>query len=313
MSNFFSLCQLLAVFVTVFLAVWGRTIIGDRVLSSVEGSNLPPTTTTPIPKSSNSQPSIADLEVREIVRSISVKIVAPDFIGSGTIVGFKNGIYTVITNAHVLRSADRPYQIITKDRVVHRSKVISYRQLKNYDLALLQFRDSALKYPVAKIVKNGALQVGDRLFVGGFTEQSSQGNSDNFLLQSGAISIILDRSIDSGYRIGYTHQIFRGMSGGPVVDRAGTLVGINGLLNDPVWKTDSSFVDGSVACEPLQLLIDRSSLAISIDDIIKLIPRSKWWKLDTSSKDIVIPETPVEVEERGLLQQSAKKALSCQK
>jgi S1-C subfamily serine protease len=312
MSNFFSLRQLLAVFATVFLAVWGRTTIGDRALSSVEGSQQIPTNTIPIPTPSNSSPSAVDLGFTEIARSITVKIAAPDFIGSGTIVGFKNGIYTVITNAHVLRSADRPYQIITKDRVVHRSKVINYRQLKNYDLALLQFRDSVLKYPVAKIGKSGALQVGDRLVVGGFTEQSSQGNSDNFLLQSGAVSLILDRSIESGYRIGYTHQIFRGMSGGPVIDRAGKLVGINGLLNDPVWKTNSKFTDNSVACEPLQLLIDRSSLAISIDDIIKLLPRSKWWKIDTSLIVTVTPETHVETQERGVLQQSAKKALSCQ-
>jgi S1-C subfamily serine protease len=312
MSNFFSLSQLLAVFATVFLVVWGRTTIGDRALSSVEKSQLIPTTTTPTPKSS-SPPSTSDLGVTEIARSITVKIAAPDFIGSGTIVGFENGIYTVITNAHVLRSAERPYKIITKDRVVHRSKVVSYRQLKKYDLAVLQFRDSALKYPVAKISKSGALQVGDRLFVGGFTEQASQGNSDNFFLQSGATSLILDRSIESGYRIGYTHQIFRGMSGGPVVDRAGRLVGINGLLNDPVWKTNSKFADDSVACEPLQLLIDRSSLAISIDDIIKLLPRSKWWKIDISPIATVTPETPLEAQRRDVLQQSAKKALSCKK
>lgn len=311
MSNFFSLRQLLAVFATVFLAVWGRTTIGNRVLSSVEEAKPTPTTATPTSKHSTS-PNTADLGIAEITRSITVKIAAPDFIGSGTIVGFKNGIYTVITNAHVLRSSEQPYKIITTDRVVHRAKVISYRQLKNYDLAVLQFRDSALKYPVAKIGKSGALQVGDRLFAGGFTEQASQGNSDNFFLQSGATSLILDRLIESGYRIGYTHQIFRGMSGGPVVDRAGKLVGINGLLNDPVWKTSSKFADDSVACEPLQLLIDRSSLAISIDDIIKLLSRSKWWKIDTSPIATVTPETPVEAQERGVLQQSAKKALSCQ-
>jgi serine protease Do len=313
MSNLFSLRQLLAVFVTVFLAVWGRTTMGDRALSSVEGVKPTPTTTVPIPKPSNSQPSATDLEVRETVRSITVKIVAPDFIGSGTIVGFKNGIYTVITNAHVLRSAEQPYKIITKDRVIHQSKVIRYQQLKNYDLALLQFRDLASRYPVAKIGKSGTLQVGDRLFVGGFTEQSSQANSDNFLLQSGTVSLILNRSIDSGYRIGYTHQTFRGMSGGPVVDRAGILVGINGLLNDPVWNTNSEFADGSVACDPLQLLIDRSSLAISIDDIIKLIPRSKWWKIDISPTAIVIPETLIEAQERVMSKHSAERALSCQK
>jgi serine protease Do len=307
MSSLFSLCQLSTVFTVLFLSVWGGILLDDRVLSTNEPIQRTPTTnSTPTP-----QPSPMIPNPREISRSITVKIGAPDFIGSGTIVGLEKGAYTVITNAHVLRSANPPYRIITIDRVVHQAKVLNYSKLKDYDLAILQFRSPSSKYSVAKVGNSGKLKVGDRLFVGGFTKQAHQHSSDNFLLQSGSISIILDRSIESGYRLGYTHQIFRGMSGGPVLDRSGLLVGINGLLNDPVWKTYSKFADGSIACEPLQLLLDRSSLGIPIEDIIKLIPRSQWWQKETPPTITNSRDNPQEAQERKNLEEAANKALSC--
>jgi S1-C subfamily serine protease len=315
MFKFFSLYQLSAVAIVLIVFMGGRTTNIDRVLSSSELIKSKPTnSSSPILNPIHSPSPISGIKLLdriEIARSITVKIAAPDFIGSGTIVGVDKDVYTAITNAHVLISASPPYQIITSDRVVHRAKILKYSNLENYDLAILQFYSPASKYSVAKVGNSSHLSVGDSLFVGGFTKQSSQHSSDDFLLQSGAISIILDRGIDSGYRIGYTHQIFRGMSGGPVLDRYNTLVGINGLLNDPIWKTSSIFADNSIPCEPLQVLLDQSSLAILIDDIIKLIPRSKWLKQEEPLSIKNIPDTPQEAEKRAILQRGAKKALSC--
>jgi hypothetical protein len=55
-------------------------------------------------------------------RSIAVKIVASDFIGTGTIVGFEKGVYTIVSNAHVVKLGKAPYKIITNDRVVPRPR-----------------------------------------------------------------------------------------------------------------------------------------------------------------------------------------------
>jgi serine protease DegQ len=279
------------------------TILQPTVPNALD-SNLP---------KSNEAPTNSDLSPSEIARSITVKITAPDFIGSGTIVGFDKSTYTVITNAHVIISGQSPYRITTSDRVIHQAKVISSPEFKKYDLAVIQFRAPAQKYLVARLGTSNALKVGDRLFVGGFTKQSTQRDQNDFLVRTGAISLLLKSGMhDSGYKIGYTHRIYRGMSGGSVIDATGKLVGINGLLGDPIWKAQTKFADGSIACEPLQTLIDRSGFAIAIDDITSLIVRAKWWPKPALAKSAPVnEEASISDPEAVVLQQSADKALSC--
>jgi S1-C subfamily serine protease len=271
-----------------------------------------PTTNKPLSKP-NALPISSDLNPIEISRSITVKITAPDFIGSGTIVGFDKGTYTVITNAHVIIGGKPPYQITTSDRVVHPVKIIPSPEFKKYDLAVIQFRAPARKYAVAKLGNSASLKVGDRLFVGGFTKQSKQRDRNDFLVQTGAVSLVLKSGMDdSGYKIGYTHRIYRGMSGGSVIDTDGKLVGINGLLGDPIWKVQTKFADGSSACEPLQILIDKSGFAIAIDDITSLTTHAKWWKKQVAAEPNPVNEKTLISEQEAIkLQQSAIKAASC--
>jgi S1-C subfamily serine protease len=244
-------------------------------------------------------------------RAIAVKIVAPDFIGTGTLVGFEKGVYTIISNAHVVNLGKAPYKIITNDQVVHQAKLVPYPEFKKYDLAILQFRAPGKRYAVGRLGKSASLQIGDRLFVGGFTKQAKERDRDDFLVQTGSISLVLKSAMENtGYKIGYTHRIYRGMSGGPVVDATGKLVGINGMLGDPIWKTVTRFADGSSACEPLQNLIDRSAFAIAIDDVTALTPGTKWWQEPTPTvrnNDLLLNN-----QEIANLQQAATRAVSCQ-
>ena len=287
----------------------------------------PRPTVAPTPSKPSNNPAKPDLEPKstpqerstdpniaaKVARSIAVKITAPELIGTGTLVGDENGVYTIITNAHVIRVGKAPYKIMTADRKIHQAQIVPNPKFKQYDLAILQFRAPAGKYPVGKLGKSESLQVGDRLFVGGFTKQTKQRDRDDYLLQTGAISLILKSPMDeTGYKIGYTHRIYRGMSGGPVIDSAGRLVGINGMLGDPIWKTITKFADGSSACEPLQNAIDRSAFAIAIDDITTLTPDAKWWQQEASSSTPKIEKTSTAQKEIAVLQQSAANALSCQ-
>ena len=102
------------------------------------------------------------------------------------------------------------------------------------------------------------------------------------------------------------------MSGSPVVDSLGRLVGINGLLNNPAWLTHSQFNDGSHPCEPLQLLIDKSSFAILIYDIIPLTNRSFSFRSSSVSSQNLPSENPTEITQRKALEASADRALKCQ-
>jgi S1-C subfamily serine protease len=245
--------------------------------------------------------------------AIAVKIVAPNFVGTGTIVGFEKGVYTIVSNAHVVKLGKAPYKIITNDRVVYQAKLVPHPEFKKYDLAILQFRAPNKKYAVGKLGKSASLQIGDRLFVGGFTKQAKERDREDFLVQTGSISLVLKSAMENtGYKIGYTHRIYRGMSGGPVVDATGKLVGINGMLGDPIWKTVTKFTDGSSACEPLQNLIDRSAFAIAIEDVTALIPDAKWWQEPTPTPAVKTNNPSVNNREIANLQEAANKAVRCQ-
>jgi S1-C subfamily serine protease len=269
---------------------------------------LPPLTPPNSPSPSSSQL----LNPKEIARQIVVKIGVPDLIGSGTIVSENNGSYTVLTNAHVLLSTKPPYQITTPDRSVYPAKILTNRSFKNRDLAILQFKAKPKLYQVAQISSLKNLKIGDHLYVGGFTKQVPQRDGDDFIWQEGYLSIVLNKSIEKGYKLGYTNQIYRGMSGSPVVDSLGRLVAINGLLNNPAWLTRSRFSDGSYPCEPLQLLIDKSSFAIPIDDITSLTNRFFSFRLSQITSQSIPSESTNDTTQRKALEISADRALRCQ-
>jgi S1-C subfamily serine protease len=264
------------------------------------------TTISPVPINSS------QVSVKESTRQIVVKIGVPNLIGSGTIVSENNGNYTVLTNAHVLLGTKPPYQITTPDRTTHLAKILKSKSLKNQDLAILRFKAKPKLYQIAQIGLLKDLKIGDRLYVGGFTKQVPQRDGDDFIWEEGYISIFLNKSIEKGYKLGYTNQIYRGMSGSPVVDSLGRLVGINGLLNNPAWLTHSRFNDGSHPCEPLQLLIDKSSFAISIYDIIPLMNRSLSFRSSSITSQSLPAENPTDITQRKALEASADRALKCQ-
>lgn len=66
-----------------------------------------------------------------------------------------------------------------------------------------------------------------------------------FRLTTGRLAMQLDRPLEEGYQIGYTNNIESGMSGGPILNQHGYLVGINGRLKYPLGGIDTfKFTDG---------------------------------------------------------------------
>jgi serine protease DegQ len=57
------------------------------------------------------------------------------------------------------------------------------------------------------------------------------------------------------------------MSGGPLIDRHGNLVAINGVHSSPLWEGGWTYADGSPVAEPLQSTLDRYSWGIPIERI----------------------------------------------
>ncbi|MGL5835653.1 MAG: S1 family peptidase [Waterburya sp.] len=223
-------------------------------------------------------------KISQIASDISVRILNQDFLGSGFIVQSSNHEYLVITNQHVLRAGEAPYNIETVDGQTYAAEVIAeIKTVKNqYDLAVLKFQADT-DYKTAKVGNSLRLEVGEVVFAAGFPSQESivPATSNLFAdskvksprklsLKSGRVAIILNQALADGYQIGYTNDVRKGMSGGPLLNSQGEVIGVNGKHAYPLWEAPEIYQDGSEPCPALQELITRSSLAIPIEKTIEL-------------------------------------------
>ena len=237
--------------------------------------------------------------INQIASQISVKISDGDFLGSGFVVQQVGKQYIVITNQHVLRAGKAPYKIATYDGKTYSAEIIS--DLSNtdreYDLAVLRFKADAI-YPTAKIGNSIDLEVGEPIFAAGFPSdhleqptatifaQSNLNTSRGLTLELGRVAIILNQALKEGYQIGYTNNVKKGMSGGPLLNSQGEVVGVNGKHAYPLWDSPEVYQNGSELCSALQELINRSSLAIPIEKSIELNPQLEFIRSKSAPKVI---------------------------
>jgi S1-C subfamily serine protease len=224
------------------------------------------------------------------LRSISVKILAHGkTIGSGAILAVttqplvaepsslavKQQVYTVVTNAHVIQAASAPFQLQTHDGQIYAAALIPPPTDQNRDLSILRFQSNQRIYTTAKLA-TAEPKIGDRIWSAGFplvdggsaqitapiaTDKTASGLN----IVKGQITQILPIAMTGGYSIGSDRTIFKGMSGGPLIDQAGELVGIDGVHANPLWDTPEVLEDGSTVSEALQEQIKNSSWAIPIE------------------------------------------------
>jgi serine protease Do len=260
-------------------------LVGTGVLLSANASKLKEIFTP-----ASSQKTLT--AINDIAADISVKVLDQEFLGSGFILQQQDNQYLLITNQHVLRAGDSPYRVQTFDGKIYAAKVISSLAQKNYnyDLAVLQFT-ADVDYPVATIGSSFYLEVGEPIYAAGFpsieleskilneppdTDTEAQAKKITGLtLKTGRVAIILNQALVEGYQIGYTNDVKKGMSGGPLLNSRGEVVGVNGKHAYPLWESPELYQDGSQLCPALEKLITRSSLAIPIEKSIELNPQLK--------------------------------------
>jgi hypothetical protein len=204
----------------------------------------------------------------QIARSISVKVYAGSTNGSGMIIQRQGSIYTIVTNHHVL-TPGAPYQIETADGQVYQGEVLEEVTFGGNDLALMQFY-SANNYPVASLGSGTSLTVGDRVYSAGFPNGTDPSRSGGFTFREGEVTLLPDRALEKGYQLGVTNRLDKGMSGGPLLNSRGEVVGINGMHAYPLWGDPYIYVDGSQPDPGTREVMVRSSWAIPTDTLVQL-------------------------------------------
>jgi S1-C subfamily serine protease len=219
-------------------------------------------------------PSVHSIDdLRQIAEAITVKVSSKEFLGSATVIKRDGEIYTIVTSAHVIISDDPPYQIKTQDGRIYQALENTKYPVKDIDLAFLKFRSKTIVYPIANMENESILLVGAKVFVGGFVPDVDKPIREKFRFTVGQISLILDKPLKGGYQLGYTNDIYKGMSGAAILNDRGHMIGVNGLHKNPIWNTPDLYADGSEPSKSLQDLISRVSLAVPIKQILQNTPR----------------------------------------
>ncbi|MDZ7965263.1 MAG: trypsin-like peptidase domain-containing protein [Nostoc sp. DedSLP03] len=163
-------------------------------------------------------------EVSPIAQKITVRIDGAGT-GSGVIIERQGNTntYTILTNWHVVKEPGS-YTVHTPDGKQYTFKHSQARQLsKDVDLAVFQFTSNQ-NYQVAEKGSSEQVTPGTTIHVAGYPQGSS-----NISFLSGQISS-LEQNPKNGYAFIYTVNPLPGMSGGPILDEEGKLVGIHGRV-----------------------------------------------------------------------------------
>ncbi len=200
--------------------------------------------------------------------TVRLELLSENTRGSGVIVGKNNNTYYVLTGAHVVEelSAPRNLEIITPDGKTHKANNQSVIIFKGADMALVEFTSEQQYEQVTIATKKPNEGKDNFTFVAGFPADTKE-----FTFTAGQI---FDESrgsasetgnsanLSTGYDMVYTNITAAGMSGGPVLDLRGNLVGIHGrvegenIINQATGKQEIVFLGHSFGV-PVEIFLGR--------------------------------------------------------
>ncbi|MGL5941490.1 MAG: tetratricopeptide repeat protein [Waterburya sp.] len=179
--------------------------------------------------------------------------------GSGVIVARKGNTYTVVTARHVLCGLENnindcsyyKHTIITFDGVSHEIDNSTIAPAEAKDLATVQFT-STKDYEIATLADYPPTPK-NYVFAGGYPKLSKTNDpkwqfSPGYALdkKQGSFKIIERNSLDKGYQLVYTCFTYEGMSGGPIVDMEGRVIGIHGATDRVYDKLPNEYIRLSI-------------------------------------------------------------------
>ncbi|GAX42010.1 putative protease [Tolypothrix sp. NIES-4075] len=182
-------------------------------------------------------------QVNEIAKGITV-LIDGQYPGSGIIIARKKNTYYVLTAAHVVATEDK-YEVVTFDNRRYAVNYGTVRKLPGIDLAVLNF-SSNQSYSISQLGNSEQVSEGSTVYTSGWANPGSQIRQRVRQFTSGQVSARPPKALADGYDLVYTNITRAGMSGGPVLDENGRLVGIHGRTEGDASSQGEIAVNGKV-------------------------------------------------------------------
>jgi tetratricopeptide (TPR) repeat protein len=212
--------------------------------------------------------AISTAEISKTAENITVMIQDvqnPAVAGSGVVIKRDGQTYTVLTARHVVEATTN-FRVMTVDEKQYPVQQGSIQKFPGVDLALIQFTSSE-SYSVAKMGDSSKSPLGTASFVGGFPGTTQVRSQPSFYFTSGAIAANANKPLLDGYAIAYSNPTLEGMSGGPVLNEQGELIGIHG-------RGEKAAVPQNVKLrEDVYVLKTEFNYAVPINTFLKMVPQ----------------------------------------
>jgi serine protease Do len=178
-----------------------------------------------------SQPAIAKTpqEVANIAGPLTVQVNSSLGDGSGVLIAKSGKTYTVLTVNHVVEKADIKYTVRTSKGKNYQATSVTRLQTAptQPDLAVVKF-ESPEEYPVATIADSDKAVIGTQIFVYGYPATGGLFGADREPELSPGLVTSRPSNRPEGYNLRYQAVTWSGMSGGPVFDSEGRVIGLHG-------------------------------------------------------------------------------------
>ncbi|WP_392533555.1 tetratricopeptide repeat protein [Nostoc sp. C117] len=205
--------------------------------------------------------ALSSTEVGKIAKGITVLIDNKNGSGTGVIIQQEGKNYTVLTAKHVIETQAK-YEIVTADNQRYSLDYSSVKKLPNVDLAVVQFT-STQSYTVAKIGNSDESAEGTTAYVAGFPQATAAISNTIYNFTDGRITANASKALRDGYALVYTNVTLPGMSGGPVLNDKGELIGIHG-------RGDEADIETSKINSTIAYVKSGFNLGIPINTFLRL-------------------------------------------
>jgi S1-C subfamily serine protease len=170
--------------------------------------------------------SISSEEIYKTANEITVSIRGTNNNnGSGVLIAKEDKSYYVLTSKHVISRIDN-YVVVTPDNKRYSVNYKDVKKLSKIDLSILEFT-SDRAYKIAKLNTSKDTKQGESIYISGFPSGGKAIKLPTHIVTDGRISGFQQGDPD-GYELLYNNSTAPGMSGGPILDNKGLVIGIHG-------------------------------------------------------------------------------------